>query len=405
MSDPSAPPVLAEVTGGLGRLTLNRPAAINALTAEMVGTLRRTLADWTKTDRVRAVLISGAGPRGLCAGGDLRAMHADAVSGGAGTLDFWADEYRLNAELAAYPKPVVAFMDGLVMGGGIGVSAHASLRVVTERSRLAMPEVGIGFHPDVGGSWLLARAPGQIGVHLALTGATIGAPDAILAGLADVFVPSARLDDLATALQTGDAAEVVASFAGPLPPGHPAAETSPATAAPSGATSPGAGAAPPGAGAAPPGAGAALPGAGAALPGAGATSPGAGAAPPGDLAAARHWIDECYIGDDVAAIVDRLASSSAAGAQAAAKEIATKSPTSLVVALRSVRSAAAMSGLREALDQEYRLSAALLRLPDLAEGIRAQIIDKDRRPRWQPATLAEVSPAVIDACFAPPATR
>jgi enoyl-CoA hydratase len=339
MSEPSAPPVLAEVTGGLGRLTLNRPAAINALTAEMAGVLRRTLADWSETDRVRAVLISGAGPRGLCAGGDLRAMHADAVSGGTGSLDFWADEYRLNADLAAYPKPVVAFMDGLVMGGGIGVSAHASLRVVTERSRLAMPEVGIGFHPDVGGSWLLARAPGEIGTHLALTGGTIGAADALLAGLADVFVPSARLGEVASALETGDAAEVVAPFA--------------------------------------------------ATP------------PPGDLAEARAWIDYCYTGDDVAAIVDRLTSSAAPGAQAAAKEIATKSPTSLVVTLRSVRSAAGMPGLREALDQEYRLSAALLRLPDLAEGIRAQIIDKDRRPRWQPPTLDEVSPAVIEACFAP----
>ncbi|MEU4158687.1 enoyl-CoA hydratase/isomerase family protein [Actinoplanes sp. NPDC026670] len=330
MSSQSVPPVLAEVTGGLGRLTLNRPAAINALTAEMVGILRRTLADWSETDRVRAVLIDGAGPRGLCAGGDLRAMHADAVSGGTGSLDFWADEYRLNAEIAGYPKPVVAFMDGLVMGGGIGVSAHASLRVVTERSRLAMPEVGIGFHPDVGGSWLLSRAPGEIGTHLALTGGTIGAADAILAGLADVFVPSAHLPALAAALQTADAAGTVASFAA--------------------------------------------------------------APPPGDFPGSRTWIDECYPGDDVAAIIDRLAASAAPGAQAAAKEIATKSPTSLVVTLRSIRSAAGLANLREALDREYRLSAMLLRLPDLAEGIRAQIIDKDRRPRWQPPTLAEVAP-------------
>jgi enoyl-CoA hydratase len=363
MSEQSAPPVLAEVTGGLGRLTLNRPAAINALTAEMVVRLRRTLASWSETDRVRAVLIDGAGSRGLCAGGDLRAMHADAVSGGTGSLEFWAEEYRLNADLAEYPKPVVAFMDGLVMGGGIGVSAHASLRVVTERSRLAMPEVGIGFHPDVGGSWLLARAPGELGTHLALTGGTIGAADAIAAGLADVFVPSGRLDSLAAALETGDAAAVLASFAATPPPGDFAAAQPDAP---------------------------------------GAAHLGAsGAAHAGDAAGARAWIDECYAGDDLAAILDRLASSSAPGAQSAAKEIATKSPTSLVVTLRSVRSAAGMSSLREALDQEYRLSAALLRLPDLAEGIRAQIIDKDRRPRWQPPTLGEVSPAVIDACFAP----
>jgi enoyl-CoA hydratase len=334
----SEPPVVARVTDGLGRLTLNRPAAINALTAEMVGILRRALAEWAESDTVRTVLIDGAGPRGLCAGGDLRAMHADAVSGGTGSLDFWADEYRLNAEIAAYPKPIVTLMDGLVMGGGIGVSAHASTRIVTERSRLAMPEVGIGFHPDVGGSWLLARAPGEIGTHLALTGGTIGPADAITAGLADHFLPADRLPDLITALTGGDARAVTESLAaGP---------------------------------------------------------------PPGVLRTARAWIDECYAGDDVAVILGRLTRHPAPDAQAAAKEIATKSPMSLVVALRSVRSTAGLPGLREALDQEYRLSSALLRLPDLAEGIRAQIIDKDRRPRWRPATLAEVDPAVVDACFA-----
>jgi enoyl-CoA hydratase len=354
----SEPPVIARVTDGLGRLTLNRPAAINALTAEMVGIIRRALADWAGSDTVRTVLIDGAGPRGLCAGGDLRAMHADAVSGGTGSLDFWADEYRLNADIAAYPKPVVSWMDGLVMGGGIGVSAHASLRIVTERSRLAMPEVGIGFHPDVGGSWLLAHAPGEIGTHLALTGGTIGAADAITAGLADHFLPADRLPALIEALTSHDAAAsgIVGDSA---PPTGRNAGTSAAQAVTSLAAEP----------------------------------------PPGILGAARHWIDECYAGDDVATIVDRLTRHPSPDAQAAAKEIATKSPTSLVVALRSVRSAARLPGLREALDQEYRLSAALLRLPDLAEGIRAQIIDKDRRPRWQPPTLAEVDPAVVDACF------
>ncbi|MFD1372115.1 enoyl-CoA hydratase/isomerase family protein [Actinoplanes sichuanensis] len=398
MSSQSVPPVLVEVIGGLGRVTLNRPGAINALTAEMVGLLRRTLADWSETDRVRAVLIDGAGPRGLCAGGDLRAMHADAVSGGSGSLDFWADEYRLNAEIAEYAKPVVAFMDGLVMGGGIGVSAHASLRIVTERSRLAMPEVGIGFHPDVGGSWLLSHAPGEIGTHLALTGGTIGAADAIVAGLADVFVPSARLADLAVALRTSDAAEVVASFAETPPPGDltggfAAAVQSGTAAAVQGDT----------AAAVQGDTAAAVQGdTAAAVQGdtAAAVQGDTAAFRPGEFGGARGWIDECYAGDDVAAIIDRLASSTAPGAQAAAKEIATKSPTSLVVALRSIRSAAGLSTLREALDQEYRLSAALLRLPDLAEGIRAQIIDKDRRPQWRPATLGEVSPALIDACFA-----
>lgn len=335
----SAAPVLVEVTGGLGRLILNRPAAINALTAEMVDVLGRTLARWADDDRIRTVLISGAGERGLCAGGDLRAMHADAVSGGTGSLDFWAAEYRLNAAIAGFPKPVVAWMDGLVMGGGVGVSAHASLRLVTERSRLAMPEVGIGFHPDVGGSWLLSHAPGELGTHLALTGGTIGAADTIAAGLADRFVPADRLAALVPALAAGDAAEVVASFAA--------------------------------------------------------------APPPGELDEARDWIDACYAGDSVAEIIDRLAARPAPGASAAASEIAAKSPTSLLVTLRSLRTAARLPDLAAALEQEFRLSAALLRLPDLAEGIRARIIDKDRRPRWQPATIGDVPGSLIDACFSP----
>jgi enoyl-CoA hydratase len=373
----SEPPVIARVTDGLGRLTLNRPAAINALTAEMVGILRRTLTNWAESDTVHTVLIDGAGPRGLCAGGDLRAMHADAVSGGTGSLDFWAEEYRLNADIATYPKPIVTWMDGLVMGGGIGVSAHASVRIVTERSRLAMPEAAIGFHPDVGGSWLLAHAPGEIGTHLALTGGSIGAADAITAGLADHFMPADGLPDLVKSLTSANMPAPTAgrdtgatARSGTAPPTRdgtaPSADRDAATESPAGQVA-------------------------ASL----AVKP-----PPGVLDTARAWIDECYAGDDVTAIIDRLARHPSPDAQAAVKEIATKSPMSLVVALRSVRSASRLPGLREALDQEYRLSAALLRLPDLAEGIRAQIIDKDRRPRWQPSTLAEVDPAVVDACFA-----
>ncbi|WP_433528449.1 enoyl-CoA hydratase/isomerase family protein [Micromonospora sp. CA-263727] len=335
----SAPPVIARLTGHLGHLTLNRPAAINALTAEMVTIIRRTLALWAASDRVRTVLITGAGGRGLCAGGDIRAIHADAVSGGTGSLDFWADEYRLNATIAAYPKPIVAWMDGLVMGGGIGISGHASVRVVTERSRLAMPEVGIGFHPDVGGSWLLSHAPGHLGTHLALTGTPIGAADAIAAGLADHYVPTGRLPMLTLALARRDAAGAVASFA--------------------------------------------------ATP------------PPGELAAARDWIDACYAGESVEEIAARLARHRSPDARAAAKVIASRSPIALAVTLRSLRSAANLPDLPAALAQEYRLSAALLRLPDLAEGVRAQIIDKDRRPRWQPPAIADVPPGLVDACFAP----
>ncbi|MEV6344226.1 enoyl-CoA hydratase/isomerase family protein [Actinoplanes sp. NPDC051851] len=357
--DEATPTVIARVTGHLGHLTLNRPAAINALTAEMVGHVRRTLDRWESSDRVRTVLITGAGERGLCAGGDIRALHADAVSGGEGALAFWADEYRMNAAVASYPKPVVTWMDGIVMGGGIGIAGHASVRLVTERSRLAMPEVGIGFHPDVGGSWLLAHAPGEIGTHLALTGGAVGAEDAILAGLADHFIPSDRLPHLTLALAERPADEAVTLLTAATP-GH----TSLAAATP-GHTS-----------------------LAAAAPG----HTSLAAVPPGDLADAREWIDVCYAADSVGEIVERLTRHPAPGAQAAAKEIATKSPTSLAVTLRSVRTAATLPDLTAALAQEYHLSARMLRFPDFAEGVRAQIIDKDRNPRWQP--LAD-----IDAFF------
>ncbi|MEV6522335.1 enoyl-CoA hydratase/isomerase family protein [Longispora sp. NPDC051575] len=333
----SLPPVLARVTGRLGRITLNRPRAINALTTEMVRTVQHALDLWAGSDRIRTVLITGAGERGLCAGGDIRAIHGDAVSGGTASLDFWAEEYRLNARIAGYPKPVVAWMDGLVMGGGIGIAAHAAIRVVTDRSRLAMPEVGIGFHPDVGGSWLLGHAPGQVGVHLALTGAPIGAADALHAGLADHYLPATRLAHLSAALAVGEAHQVVDALAEK--------------------------------------------------------------APPGELADARHWIDDCYAAATVPEILDRLRAHPDPAARATAEEIAGKSPTSLTVALRSVRTAPALPDLEAALAREYRLSAALLRSPDLAEGIRAQIIDKDRNPRWSPASLAEVRTADIDAYF------
>lgn len=334
----TTPPVIIRVTGRLGRIVLNRPRALNALTLEMIDIIHQTLDLWEESPRIRNVLIIGAGERGLCAGGDIRAIHADAVSGGDDSLEFWRREYQLNARIATYPKPVAAWMDGLVMGGGVGVSAHASHRIVTERTRLAMPEVGIGFHPDVGGSWLLGRAPGEVGVHAGLTGGQLGAGDAVFARLADYFVPSARLPSLLTHLthrNTGPAVETVAATV-----------------------------------------------------------------PDSDLRQSREWIDQCYAGDDASDIVERLRRRPEAAAQAAAKEISTKSPTSVAVTLRSVKSARQLPFLEAALDQEFRLSAAMLRNPDLAEGIRAQIIDKDHAPRWDPDTLDAVSPSQVDGFFA-----
>lgn len=208
--------VATRVQGALGIIELNRPRAINALTHPMVVSVRETLQRWADDDRVRAVAISGAGERGLCAGGDVRDLRT-MIMDGSGAYEFWRDEYRMDAAIAAHPDPVVAFMDGVVMGGGVGISAHASLRLVTERSKVAMPETIIGFFPDVGALHLLARAPGELGTHLALTGATIGGADAIAVGLADALVPSTVWESMTDRLAAG---EVLDASVGETPDGE-----------------------------------------------------------------------------------------------------------------------------------------------------------------------------------------
>ncbi|WP_035956820.1 enoyl-CoA hydratase/isomerase family protein [Frankia sp. EUN1f] len=334
------------VRGRVGRLTLNRPKAINALSHPMVSAMDAALRDWEHDDRVDAVLVDGAGDRGLCAGGDIRSFHADACSGDTGSLDFWADEYRLNHRISAYPKPYIALMDGIVMGGGVGISAHGGVRVVTERTRLAMPEVGIGLVPDVGGTWLLARMPGESGTHAALTAGHLSGADALYAGLADHYVPSERLPALIDALtSTADA-------------GNPAKIVEEFTVAP----------------------------------------------PPSVLEADADWIDACYGAPTVEAILARLREHGVPAAAAAADEIEGKSPTALTVTLRALRAAAGLPDLWAALVTEFRVSSASLRSHDLREGIRAQIIDKDRNPRWNPPTLAGVTQKQVSTFFAVPPT-
>lgn len=337
-------PVLVSRHGRAGHLRLNRPRALNALDHTMVRALATALDAWEHDAEVKSVVLSGAGERGLCAGGDIRGIHEDVTGGGGeASAAFWRDEYRLNARIAHYPKPYVALMDGVVMGGGVGVSAHGDVRVVTERSRVAMPETGIGFVPDVGGTWLLARAPGELGTHLALTASAVGPGDALLCGLADHFVPADRLDALTGALAEVDPAEAVRRYA---------AE-----------------------------------------------------APPGELAERRGWIDACYAADSVEEILRRLWQHGSPAAKEAAVAIETKSPTALKVTLESLRRAARLDSLESALEQEYRVSTAALSSPDFAEGVRAQIIDKDRTPRWSPASLSEVSTSDVERHFAPAAAR
>lgn len=339
----SEPPVLLHRDGHAAHVVLNRPRAINALTHEMVGIIAAALEEWRGDDAVRTVVLTGAGERGLCAGGDIVALWRDAKEGGTEAAAFWADEYRLNALIASYPKAYVAIMDGIVLGGGIGLSAHAPQRVVTERSRIGMPETGIGFLPDVGGTYLLSHAPGETGTHLGLTAGSVGAGDAIAIGLADHYVPSERLPALLDALATQDADEALAAFEQPAP-----------------------------------------------------ASP---------LAAARSWLDTAYAGDDATAIVARLRALGDEEATRAAEAIEAKSPTSVRVTLRALREAAGMDRLEPALDLEYRLALRFHASHDFVEGVRAQVVDKDRNPRWSPARLAEVSEADVAAYFAPAGDR
>ncbi|TCK25661.1 enoyl-CoA hydratase/isomerase family protein [Pseudonocardia endophytica] len=340
--------VRTERSGPVGWITLDRPQAINALTHEMVRTIAETLDGWATDDSVGMVVLTGSGERGLCAGGDVRAIHDDAKAGGDATAAFWRDEYRLNALIDRYPKPYLAVMDGLVMGGGVGVSGHASHRVVTERTRIAMPETGIGFVPDVGGTWLLARASGELGTHAALTGAQLGAGDAVAMGLADWFVPTDRVPALLAAL--GDTRTTGPDLAEQV--GHLLAHL-------------------------------------------------AEPAPEPTLGPSRWWIDRCYAEPTAEAIVAALAASGVQDAEDTAKTIGERSPTCVKVALESLRRARRMTSLEQALDQEFRVSLRCVAAPDMVEGIRAQVVDKDRTPRWDPAVLEQVDDQLVASYFAP----
>jgi enoyl-CoA hydratase len=341
--DPASPNVLIRRMGRVGHIILNRPKALNALTHPMVRAITTALDTWAVDPVVQTVLLTGSGDRGLCAGGDIVAIYHETVNGGTGTEQFWAAEYAVNARIKRYPKPYLAVMDGLVLGGGVGLSAHASVRVVTDRTRLGLPETGIGFIPDVGGTYLLSRAPGELGTHLALTGGTVGGADAIALGMADHFVPADRLSALIESLAGLDAIEAVRSVAISVPPSQ--------------------------------------------------------------LAESRFWIDHCYASDSILTIVDRLAHSPVVAARAAATAILEKSPIAVTVTLAALRRARTLDSLEAVLDQEYRVSLHALGSSDLREGIRAQVIDKDRTPAWSPATLDAVSLKSVRDYFSPLGSR
>ncbi len=331
--------------GSLGHVTLNRPKALNAITREMVGSIHAALDAWAEDAAIQAVLIDGAGERGLCAGGDISAIYEATLSGSDAPAHFWREEYGVNALIARYPKPYVAIMDGIVMGGGVGMSAHGSHRIVTERSRIAMPEVGIGFVPDVGGTYLLSRAPGELGTYVGLTASPMNAADAILCGFADLCAPSTQSPALIESLRHASTAVEVET----------ALQSIHVDAGPS------------------------------------------------RLAAQRDWIDACFCYDTIEEILAALEAHQVEDARTTATLIRRHSPTSLKITLRALREARALPNLERCLELEYRVAVATLANPDLREGIRAAVIDKGT-PQWSPARIEDVTDEMVARHFRAPSS-
>ena len=320
--------------GALGRITLNRPKALNALTLPMLRAIQSALDLWRTRPEILAVAVDGAGDRGFCAGGDIRAVHASAAARDGMAETFWREEFPLNAQIASYPKPYIVLMDGLVMGGGVGVSAHGSHRLVTDTTAVAMPETGIGFFPDVGATWLLSRAPGEVGTCLGMTGARMGAADAIFAGFADQMIRREQwpvlLERLADAKSRQDVSKALRDA-------------------------------------------------------------DAGDAGPSSLAGLSAEIGAHFAGHAVEAIIASLRGSGSPFAQSALTTLSGRCPMSLKVTLAALRHARTLPSLEACLAMESRMVQAMSARPDFLEGIRAAVIDKDQRPKWSPAALEDIS--------------
>jgi enoyl-CoA hydratase len=321
-------------------VTLNRPAALNAITHAMVLELARALDAWEADPEIRCIVLRGAGERAFSAGGDIRALYEAARACRFDeALAFYRDEYRLNIRIKTYPKPYLSLIDGIVMGGGVGLSLHGRYRVAGERYRFAMPEVGIGFFPDVGATYALPRLRGETGLYLALTGQRLGADDAATLGLATHLVAGADFPALLD--QVAGGADPSAALAGFVQSSRP-----------------------------------------------------------GEVALHADLIEACFAADSVVDILARLDAEGSGFARDTAAAIRTKSPTSLAVTYEQIRRGRDLS-FEQAMALEFRIVSRLVRGHDFPEGVRATIVDKDGAPRWQPATLAEVDPASVDAYFAP----
>lgn len=328
--------ILFAVEDGIATVTLNRPAALNALTLSMVRAFHPKLTAWASDDAVRAVVVQGAGDKAFCAGGDIRALYDN--RGTAFTEEFFREEYRLNRTIHHYPTPYVALMDGITMGGGVGVSVHARHRVASEATMLAMPETGIGLFPDVGGSYFLPRMPGATGMYIALTGDRLRPADCVYAGLADAFIPRAEHDALLAALRTEPADTVLDRMK---------------------------------------------------------SDPG-----PASLEANRDAIDRCFSRESVAEIEAALAAEDSPWASKVRAVMRGKSPLSQKVTFRQVREGATLD-FDDCMRMEYRMSQHFMAGREFFEGVRALVVDKDQKPAWQHAALDDVSDAEVDEYFAP----
>lgn len=326
--------------GAAGIIRLNRPKAINAMTLEMSLGIDAALDRFEADPDVAVVILEGAGERGLCAGGDIRGLYESSKAGGDLGKRFWRQEYIMNARIAAFPKPYVAYMDGLVMGGGVGLSAHGRHRIVTEKTKLAMPEVGLGFFPDVGGTWLLSRAPGELGTYFGLTGQTMNGPDAIHARFADAVVLSEKwpaLREALTQLRPGTSSSEIDRLINGFATGQIA----------------------------------------------------------GPVAALQNKIDCWFAHDVMHDIVVALERDGSELALSTLKTLREKSPRGMVVTLRLLRLARHANALEECLVREYRAALEVFRSDDFREGVRAAIIDKDRNPKWSPPDVSQVTPEML----------
>jgi enoyl-CoA hydratase len=337
--------LIARREGACGVIRLNRPKAINAVTLEMFRDIEKAIDAFEADPAVSVILLEGAGERGLCAGGDIRALWENSkVKGDLGKI-LWREEYILNARIKKFAKPYVSFMDGIVMGGGVGLSAHSSHRVVTEKTKLAMPEVGLGFFPDVGGTWLLSHSPGEIGTYFGLTGTTMNGPDAIHARFADAVVLSARLPDLREALTRVRAGVTSADITALI----------------------------------------------------GGFATGAAAGPVAEM---QSTIDGWFAHDRMEDIVAALRHDGSELALATLKTLNEKSPRGMVVTLKLLRLARTSHTLEECLVREYRAALEVFASDDFREGVRAAVIDKDRNPTWSPPRIEDFAPDMVAPYFA-----